>query len=415
MIFTMGAAVYANTDEPQSEDENMVDLELSIDEELEEEELEEEELTQEVEMPSKTLETVEEPAGELVYISDTEVYRVKPSSINDHTFVPFVWGLEGDLYLAVASMKPIEKATFLIGSAYKEGIILERAAGRKDELTIKNQEKNKTYEMGILDSYAYNQNQLNANHRWSVIKIEGASFTTPFKVTIKVENDAGGHNIEDEMVYIDRLLQVYHKYGQEEPILDETQSGILKDDYSYEVYPVYREEHYQLTDIEVYHNGERLNDIGIDDLDEGALSGTVTPITIDKKGTISVAYAKIVFIYKKVEAGELTITKKLSKAPSGGSSRIFDIFIYGPEGKMYTVSLAPGQSVTLKGLEYGQYRIEEIVPMNYKSIKGNGSLIEISEDTPKVEVVIENKVHNNSWFYHEDVKENSFKVESGDE
>lgn len=52
------------------------------------------------------------------------------------------------------------------------------------------------------------------------------------------------------------------------------------------------------------------------------------------------------------------------------------------------MTLAHKESVTLKGLQYGKYTIKEMVPMNFKNIRGNEKIVEINDEQPNNKVVI---------------------------
>lgn len=115
---------------------------------------------------------------------------------------------------------------------------------------------------------------------------------------------------------------------------------------------------------------------------------------------------------KQPEYGSLTITNLLINPTVKDKKKKFDIFIYGPEGKVYTVTLAHKESVTLKGLQYGKYTIKEMVPMNFKNIRGNEKIVEINDEQPNNKVVIKNQRLNYGWFYDDDFIEKTIEVGS---
>lgn len=335
------------------------------------------------------------------YPATSEVYRLRMTSKNDNTLAIFAW-LDGkDLYLAIGSHFNKEILSLKYeGTVYSgPNLIVDRANDTDDELTI----GGTNYGMTI------NYYDPGPSTKWNVVKISNMTLVSPFKLSVLFGgNDNGGHDLVDINVYADKLLQVYHKYGEEDPVLDKVQSGFLDSSNSYNVHPVYEKDEvtYTSTRIEVTHNGVRQDDQGPSDLNyNGYLNGTVIP----KDGYTS---AIITFIYEKVNYGELTITKTIKDDPDNKyEDKEFDIFIYGPNNKTYVVSLKSGCSITLTGLEYGEYRIEEVVPMNFKlvDITNNGT-VEIGKDNKEPKVIIENKHTNDGWFTDEDEVENKFTV-----
>ena len=204
---------------------------------------------------------------------------------------------------------------------------------------------------------------------------------------------------------------MYHQYDKESPILDRKQSGVLDDEFRYKVQPQYDRDGmvYQLIDIKVIYNGEEQSDIGKDNLVYGYLIGQVSKENNGEQTNISV---KIIFIYEKADKGSLTLINRLEEPEMGDIDRKFDIFIYGPKGKVYTVSLAHEESETLKDLPYGEYKIKEIVPMNFENISSSEIKVEIDNNTPYKQIEIKNQRRNSGWFYHEDLIEKTIEVGS---
>lgn len=81
------------------------------------------------------------------------------------------------------------------------------------------------------------------------------------------------------------------------------------------------------------------------------------------------------------------------------SNEIFDIFIKGPGGSLYTVSLASGESKTIKNLRRGNYAVVPIVPMNYKSAGIENVNIKITKENYEKNTKVNYERTNNSWFY----------------
>ena len=355
------------------------------------------------------------------YPATTGVMGLKMDSINQHTGVIYAWMHKNngsyDTYLAIVSLdtKPVNKITFN-GYEYskdKGNLIVDRADGDY-ELIIGGEEYGKAKDHLDKDN----------SKRWSVVKIPGQTLTLPFYITIDV--GAGGHNIDDETrVDIDSELEVYHKYDRESSVeLDIYQSGHLKkpqyvgDYFRYSVHPVYVKNGvgYELVDIKIVHNGMELGpDVPREWDQDGNLLGEVEPIeeVIDGQ-TRYYASARITFIYERIDDGELTIIKELSNNSSDeDGSRVFDIFIYGPDGddrKVYVVTLTPGTQATLAGLKYGEYTIEEIVPMNFTQKSISSKTITLNMQNKISTVTITNERTNDGWFYDDDRKDNHFTV-----
>ncbi|MFY9279457.1 MAG: hypothetical protein WAO47_07740 [Caldicoprobacterales bacterium] len=344
----------------------------------------------------------------LEYNSDTPVFRLdKVTSDSGKTLTALAWMYGGNTYLAVIPSKEITEVIYENNKVNINEDTIKRAETKDCKLEVN---KN-TY--GCTDFG--DNNNFNDKSRWSVIKIEGQTLISPFKLTIKVKKDKDnetGNDIVEKNVHVDRLLQVYHKYG-EILVLDKAQSGLLNNQFGYRVSPQYKNEKdgidYELVDIEVVYNGEEQTNIGISDLKDGYLEGQVPTIKLKGKGKkdeYDSASAKITFIYKQpdnVDKGSITITNILKDPENKDMDREFDFFICGPQKKIYTVSLKHEESVTLEDLQYGEYTIKEIVPMNFKNKSGNLIEVNINNHSPHISVTIENQRRNSGWFYHEDI------------
>jgi len=348
--------------------------------------------------------SIQSTVEKLEYKSDTHVFQLDNiKSNNDLTLAVLAWMYKEDTYLAVISHEEIEGIIYQNDRVNIKEDTIKRAVNSDCNLVVND------FAYGPITNFAEPKN-LNNHSRWSVIKIEGKPLTFPFKLTIEVES-GGPHNINDKEVHVDKLLQVYHQYDKESPILDRKQSGVLDDEFRYKVQPQYDRDGmvYQLIDIKVIYNGEEQSDIGKDNLVDGYLIGQVSKENNGEQTNISV---KIIFIYEKADKGSLTLINRLEEPEMGDIDRKFDIFIYGPKGKVYTVSLAHEESETLKDLPYGEYKIKEIVPMNFENISSSEIKVEIDNNTPYKQIEIKNQRRNSGWFYHEDLIEKTIEVGS---
>lgn len=106
--------------------------------------------------------------------------------------------------------------------------------------------------------------------------------------------------------------------------------------------------------------------------------------------------------------GGITITKIVENSQSVDANREFIIWVLGPGGKAWAVTLKNGQSKTLTGLLNGNYTISESPPMNFKLISISEPSINISTSSPSSTSVVTNRRVNTSWFYDEFTAINSF-------
>lgn len=109
----------------------------------------------------------------------------------------------------------------------------------------------------------------------------------------------------------------------------------------------------------------------------------------------------------KVNRGSITISKVVTNE---NTDKKFTINISGPIGKTWSVMIKEGESKTIENLIPGTYKLEEIIPANYKSIGSKVKTVDISGSNKDKSVRFKNKKANNSWFYDDDSKDNLFKV-----
>lgn len=106
--------------------------------------------------------------------------------------------------------------------------------------------------------------------------------------------------------------------------------------------------------------------------------------------------------------GAITVTKVVA---NGSSSKKFPIYVEG-NGQTWSMLLSDGESATIQGLEPGTYTIREVVPMNYKLESISPSQVIFTEENISVpqSVTVTNRKVNDSWFWDEDEKINTFRV-----
>gem|GEM_PF-851907 len=112
----------------------------------------------------------------------------------------------------------------------------------------------------------------------------------------------------------------------------------------------------------------------------------------------------------KVKKGSITITKTVNNLKDKDKNKKFAIWIYGPEGKAWAVLLKSGESTTIEGLRLGDYRISEVVPMNFTLNSISSNSIDITREKLNHSVSVINKRNNDGWFTDEDKVENRFTV-----
>ncbi len=108
-----------------------------------------------------------------------------------------------------------------------------------------------------------------------------------------------------------------------------------------------------------------------------------------------------------VPKGEITITKIVENY---SGDQVFDIFIYGSNGKTYTLTLKNRESGKIEGLEYGEYEIKEIIPMNFELVSISTKVITISPSNIVDSAIVTNRRNNDGWFYDDDELVNNITV-----
>ena len=331
------------------------------------------------------------------YNATTDVFRLETvaQSTNTHTRVFYAWYDGPNLYFVIGTHNGGK-----VTNIYYNGSLTNSAVDIHSGTT-----SNQYINVNGQPYYLYdNSYPTNPAKIWNVVNLGPQTLSSTF--TIGVTTDLGkGHHVDFTM-RIASALQVYHDYGDGEILFDTDQSGYLNSDFSYNVHPIYTHngEEYELINIQVYHNGTALPDKGPGDLVAGNLTGIVG-------GTLTNRSAKIIFIYKKVEKGRITITKTVENYDSNkDGNKKFDIFINGPNGKEWTVRLEHGESKTIENLQMGEYTITEIVPMNYELISISSSNITLTSDATEASTTVINKRNNDGWFYDDDERENKFGV-----
>ena len=66
--------------------------------------------------------------------------------------------------------------------------------------------------------------------------------------------------------------------------------------------------------------------------------------------------------------GHLTVSKAVQNLQSKDANREFYIWVFGPNGNAWTVTLKNGESKTITGLLGGIYTISESPPMNFQLV-----------------------------------------------
>jgi hypothetical protein len=107
-------------------------------------------------------------------------------------------------------------------------------------------------------------------------------------------------------------------------------------------------------------------------------------------------------------SGSLTISKIVQDLQSKDASREFYIWVLGPNGKAWTVTLKSGESKTITGLLEGTYTISETPPMNFQLVGISSRSVTISTSSPHPSTIVTNKRVNDGWFDDEEKVVNSF-------
>ena len=128
---------------------------------------------------------------------------------------------------------------------------------------------------------------------------------------------------------------------------------------------------------------------------------------IDSNGCKAIVTMKVTVEDPK---GSITITKVVQNPKAEDADLEFDIFVNGPDGSQYVITLKNGESQTLENLKIGEYTISEVVPMNYKLVGISNSTIILDLENLEGSTTVTNKPDNDGWFYDDDPLKNSFKV-----
>jgi uncharacterized repeat protein (TIGR02543 family)/uncharacterized repeat protein (TIGR01451 family) len=222
----------------------------------------------------------------LTYSADSRVQTVTGVSPNKKTQARLFWVYDDELYIAIiGSLKVVEKVSYNNKeydlSVPGTGIEIEIAANSDDVLKVDG------------NSYIVPAELKDHAAHWVVINLGSQVLTIPF--TLGIKTTAGGFDAwgtNKLIVDIDSSLQVYHQYGDMNPVLDINQSGELTGN-SYNVSPIYEYDstEYDLTSIKRVINGHT-DYLSPSDLVDNYLSGAV-PVQAD--GTS----AEITFIYEE--------------------------------------------------------------------------------------------------------------------
>lgn len=108
--------------------------------------------------------------------------------------------------------------------------------------------------------------------------------------------------------------------------------------------------------------------------------------------------------------GSITITKIVEDPRDEDTNLEFDIFVNGPNGTQYVITLKNGESQTLENLELGEYTVSEIVPMNYELVGISNSNITLTQQELDASTTVTNKPDNDGWFHDDDPLINSFTI-----
>lgn len=109
--------------------------------------------------------------------------------------------------------------------------------------------------------------------------------------------------------------------------------------------------------------------------------------------------------------GKITVSKVVQNIQSKDMDRKFDVWVFGPDGKAWTVTLKNNESKTITGLIAGEYTVSETPPMNF--VLRGISIINpiISTNSANPSTIVTNERTNDSWFYDEDDVPNNFEAD----
>ena len=106
--------------------------------------------------------------------------------------------------------------------------------------------------------------------------------------------------------------------------------------------------------------------------------------------------------------GSLTVSKTVQNLQSKDVNREFYIWVFGPNGNAWTVTLKNGESKTITGLVSGKYTISETPPMNFQLVGISFPSLTISTSAPYLTTMVTNKRVTNGWFDDQEKVVNSF-------
>lgn len=336
------------------------------------------------------------------YTSDSNIIvpaELTGSSINDHTVPTYLWSSNGMVYVAVKSTHMLEYMTLSGSTSY-------------------NFDEYNPWISIFVDGTEYIPSGLQGNTKashWTVFKFDLSSLYIPpdSQLDFFIKGIGGGHDVGGQMIAIVPKIDVT---GYKQWVGGENWPAVNLQLYRY---------------IEGNPSGAVL-------VDTKTVDGTETQpwyynwVDLQKSSPYGQQY--IYFIdeatvpdnYEKTlngmtvintytpPKGKITITKIVQNPKAEDSNLEFDIFVNGPNGTEYVVTLKNGESQTLENLPLGMYEISEIVPMNYKLVGISNETITLtptdSEDEPEGETIVTNKPSNGGWFHDDDTRKNTFTV-----
>jgi hypothetical protein len=133
---------------------------------------------------------------------------------------------------------------------------------------------------------------------------------------------------------------------------------------------------------------------------EGTSNYTV--IVIDKYGCIASDSITVTVIKGKIIIEKVVINED--------SDDEFIINVEGPNGKKWNIFIAEGRPFEIGNLTSGSYRINEIVPMDYKLVSISSSTVNIDRNNRTVKVTVRNQKSHTGWFKDVDERDNFITV-----
>lgn len=114
-----------------------------------------------------------------------------------------------------------------------------------------------------------------------------------------------------------------------------------------------------------------------------------------------------------VAAGTIVLTKKVQNGDDCGKR--FPIYVVRAEdGRTWSALLRDGESAAIIGLGVGTYSVSEVVPMGYRKVGINPSVVIFTAEnsTAEFESKVTNRKVKHPWFWDEDEKVNTFTVKA---